>query len=137
MFQDISINNDLDHQSFIKHHAVYQGDNTFYMIMDLLEGKSLLDELSNHKNGFPEDIVRNVMWVCDQTIFQQFLSCIEHIHQQNIMHREVKPENIILQKKSDLNSLKIIDFGLATYCNVDNSQPYFIYLRFISQIWNS
>ena len=33
------------------------------MVMDLLEGRSLHDELNNHKNGFPEDIVRNVMWV--------------------------------------------------------------------------
>lgn len=33
------------------------------MVMDLLEGKSLHDELNTHKNGFPEEIVRNVMWV--------------------------------------------------------------------------
>lgn len=45
MFQEISINNELDHPSFIKLHAVYEGDNTFYMVMDLLEGKSLHDEL--------------------------------------------------------------------------------------------
>lgn len=33
------------------------------MVMDLLEGRSLHDELTNHKNGFTEDIVRNIMWV--------------------------------------------------------------------------
>ncbi|CAK91234.1 unnamed protein product (macronuclear) [Paramecium tetraurelia] len=111
MFQEISINNDLDHPSFIKLHAVYEGDNTFYMVMDLLEGKSLHDELNSHKNGFPEEIVRNVMW--------QILTGIEYMHKKNIMHRDLKPENIMLQRKSDLNSLKIVDFGLATYCNID------------------
>ncbi|CAD8057533.1 unnamed protein product [Paramecium sonneborni] len=111
MFQEISINNTLDHPSFIKLHAVYEGDNTFYMVMDLLEGRSLHDELNNHKNGFPEDIVRNIMW--------QILTGIEYMHEKQIMHRDLKPENIMLLKKGDLNSLKIVDFGLATYCNVD------------------
>ena len=35
------------------------------------------------------------------------------------MHRDLKPENIMLQRKNDLNSLKIVDFGLATYQNID------------------
>ena len=35
------------------------------------------------------------------------------------MHRDLKPENIMLLRKGDLNSLKIVDFGLATYCNLD------------------
>lgn len=41
------------------------------------------------------------------------------MHSKNIMHRDIKPENIMLQKKGDLNSLKIVDFGLATYCDVE------------------
>lgn len=41
------------------------------------------------------------------------------MHSKNIMHRDLKPENIMLQKKGDLSSLKIVDFGLATYCDVD------------------
>ena len=35
------------------------------------------------------------------------------------MHRDLKPENIMLLKKGDLNTLKIVDFGLATYTDVD------------------
>lgn len=41
------------------------------------------------------------------------------MHGKNVMHRDLKPENIMLLRKGDLNSLKIVDFGLATYCNVD------------------
>jgi len=33
------------------------------MVMDLLEGKSLLDELNNHKNGFPIEICKIIMLV--------------------------------------------------------------------------
>lgn len=41
------------------------------------------------------------------------------MHEKLIMHRDLKPENIMLLRKGDLNSLKIVDFGLATYCNLD------------------
>ena len=92
-------------------HAVYEGDNTFYMVMDLLEGKSLHDEMNNHKNGFPEEIAKNIML--------QILTGIEYMHSKNIMHRDLKPENIMLQRKNDLGSLKIVDFGLATSTDVD------------------
>jgi calcium-dependent protein kinase len=33
------------------------------MVMDLLEGKSLHDELNNHKNGFPIEICKTIMTV--------------------------------------------------------------------------
>jgi len=35
------------------------------------------------------------------------------------MHRDLKPENIMMQKKNDFNCLKIVDFGLATHCDID------------------
>lgn len=41
------------------------------------------------------------------------------MHDKEIMHRDLKPENIMLLKKQDLNSLKIVDFGLASYCTID------------------
>lgn len=41
------------------------------------------------------------------------------MHEKLIMHRDLKPENIMLLRKGDLNSLKIVDFGLATYCNLE------------------
>lgn len=36
------------------------------------------------------------------------------------MHRDLKPENMILKDQSDLesNTLKIVDFGLSSYCDV-------------------
>lgn len=37
------------------------------------------------------------------------------------MHRDLKPENMILQKDGDLdgNKLKLVDFGLASFCNIE------------------
>ena len=42
-----------------------------------------------------------------------------------MMHRDLKPENIMFSKKNTLDGLKIVDFGLATSCDVEE----FLYLK--------
>lgn len=61
MFLEIQIQSRLSHPSFIKLYEVYEGDNTFYMVMDLLDGKSLHDELKNNKEGFQLETVKIIM----------------------------------------------------------------------------
>jgi len=41
------------------------------------------------------------------------LKGLAHMHNKNIIHRDIKPENCIFKDKNDLNSLKIVDFGLS------------------------
>lgn len=43
------------------------------------------------------------------------LSTVNYLHKQGIFHRDLKGENIVLAEKNNLNSLKLIDFALATY----------------------
>ena len=40
------------------------------------------------------------------------------MHSKNIMHRDLKPENILI-KSNDLDSVVIVDFGLATKTDID------------------
>jgi len=43
------------------------------------------------------------------------LEGIRFIHENNIIHRDLKPENIMFKEENNFNSLKIVDFGLATF----------------------
>lgn len=45
------------------------------------------------------------------------------MHELEIIHRDLKPDNLVFEKKDQLESLKICDFGLATFKNV----PKYIY----------
>ena len=47
------------------------------------------------------------------TVARRIGAGIMHLHQIGIMHRDIKPENILLKVKGDLNTVKLIDFGLS------------------------
>ncbi|CAD8200319.1 unnamed protein product [Paramecium octaurelia] len=105
-FQEIEINNQLQHSAFIKVKEVYQGETSYYIVMDLLSGKNLQSFLGHHK-PLPLEQTKSIM--------HALLEGVEYMHSKNIMHRDIKPENIILEIKAGQVRLKIVDFGLATY----------------------
>lgn len=47
------------------------------------------------------------------------------MHSKEIMHRDIKLENILFKKPNDINSVVLADFGLATYVN----EPEYLYCR--------
>ena len=75
----------------------------YYIIMDYLNHGSLLSQITNNI-GFGEDLGR--------LIFAQLLDGLEAIHDSNLVHRDIKLENIMLS--GDDYNLKYIDFGFAT-----------------------
>lgn len=40
---------------------------------------------------------------------------LAHIHSLNLIHRDIKPDNLLFKRKNDLKSLKIADFGLSIF----------------------
>lgn len=96
----------------------FEGETSFYMIIDLLKGNTLTNYLLRkyYRNPAPEDDIRVIMKVnkYNKLYFKQILEGIKYIHQKDIIHRDLKPDNIMFQTQNDLNSLKIVDFGLAT-----------------------
>ncbi|CAD8185544.1 unnamed protein product [Paramecium pentaurelia] len=110
IIQEIEINNLLDHPAFVKIKEVFLGDTSYYIIMDLLSGKNLLQLLKNQHSGLTVEQSKLIM--------HALLSGIDYMHSKNIIHRDIKPENIVLEKINNLTTLKLVDFGLATYSNI-------------------
>ncbi len=80
-------------------------DGVTYIVMELLEGRSLRDVLQERKIINSELIA---------PLLKQACAAIETAHRQGIIHRDLKPDNFILQETPDgAMHVKLLDFGIA------------------------
>lgn len=102
---EIEILKQIDHPNIVKLHEVYEDDDYWCLVIELMQGGDLLEYLLENK-CFKEVEVRNATYL--------LIDAIRYCHQIGIMHRDLKPENLLIKKKDiGLQSLKIGDFGLA------------------------
>lgn len=97
----------IDHNCIIHLHEVHETENTYYMIMDYLEGETLLEMIKN-QGRLTYFQIMNLMIAIAQGL--------KYLHSQGIIHRDLKPENILFQDTS-LKDPVIVDLGLATFEN--------------------
>lgn len=96
-----------DHPNIIKLYEVFEGENTYYFVMELSEGNSLYDEIKAHASApFTDETIHSIM--------SDLLQGVAYCASKNIMHRDLKPENLLFGVKDQLKNLKLVDFGLAT-----------------------
>lgn len=96
----------LDHQNIVRVRTFGIQNALPYMVMDLLEGKSLSDYVKGQSERLPIPSVLH--------IFSQTCAGLNHAHGKGIVHRDIKPSNIMLvQYESDPYFVKILDFGIA------------------------
>jgi tRNA A-37 threonylcarbamoyl transferase component Bud32 len=90
----------LGHPNIVGVYEVGHADDLFFIIMEYVDGVNLRQLLrSGHLK--PEQALRIIPQICD---------ALQYAHEEGIVHRDVKPENILLDKKG---RVKIADFGLA------------------------
>jgi serine/threonine protein kinase len=81
------------------------GDGTLFLVMDLLDGRSL-GELMDAEAPLPAERALRLL--------RHVLSGLGHAHQQGIVHRDVKPENVyVVSTETESEFAKILDFGIA------------------------
>ncbi len=92
----------LNHPNIVGVHQVFEENNTAYMALDFVEGCDLLDVIENGTLKLsPEDI---------ETILRKVLDAISFVHAQGLLHRDISPDNILLDQNKDP---VLIDFGAA------------------------
>jgi serine/threonine-protein kinase len=92
----------LTHPNIVTVYDVGQRDETPYLMMELLEGYTLGDVLLQSRQLKTPAIIRIAMQLAD---------ALDYAHSKGVVHRDMKPENIMLA--ADGESVKIADFGIA------------------------
>ncbi|MFQ1701040.1 serine/threonine protein kinase [Loktanella agnita] len=92
----------LDHPNIVGVHQVFEDNDTAYMALDFVEGRDLLDTIEDPNHGLVPAQIR--------TILKEVLSAVGFIHDQGILHRDISPDNILINQ--DFHPV-LIDFGAA------------------------
>lgn len=120
---EIQIVKELDHPNIVKMYEEYEDHKYLYIVTEIIEGGELFDELIRRKKFTEKD--------CG-CIIRQLLEALTYCHAKNIVHKDLKPENILLEKKKDIKTIKLIDFGTAQRFSKDKKMtniigtPYYV-----------
>ena len=103
--EEISELKKLNHPNIVKFYGFLEANNQLLVKMEFIKHGTLKNWMKNKEKISEEEA---------SIILKNILSAIEYLHSKQICHRDLKPENIMLSRENDLNSIKIVDFGLST-----------------------
>lgn len=92
----------LRHPNIVGVHRAFEENNTAYMALDLIDGPDLLTVLETKSMQLTPARVRDMV--------MDLLDAIEKVHEIDLLHRDISPDNIIIEKTG---AAVLIDFGAA------------------------
>jgi serine/threonine protein kinase len=92
----------LSHPNIVRVHQVFEDNDTAYMALEYIKGHDLLEIIDEKKASLtPDQIV---------TMARKLVSAVAHIHDQNLLHCDISPDNICIRADGEP---VLIDFGSA------------------------
>eukprot|EP00803_Ostreobium_quekettii_P003970 evm.model.scf_484.7 EVM.evm.TU.scf_484.7 scf_484:69744-74867(+) len=107
ILREIDIAGSLHHENVVGMKEFFLSRRKAYLVMEMMHGGSLVHHIVK-KGHLDEEEAR--------LVFRQVLQGISYLHKKNVIHRDVKLENILLGLPGDLSSVKLTDFGLSKVC---------------------
>lgn len=92
----------LAHPNIVSIYDVGEDGDLHFIVMEYIEGKTLKQYIQEFSPVSPAKAIQ---------IMKQLTSAISHAHEHQIIHRDIKPQNILMDQKGNV---KITDFGIAT-----------------------
>lgn len=116
--KEIAILRTLDHPNILKIYEFYHDEKCFYLISEYCENGDIFDKIQSNNGPFSEYTAAYIIY--------QILSAILYCHSHNIVHRDIKAENVLIESidkviikgvEEDQINIRISDFSSARSFN--------------------
>lgn len=110
IIREARILSEINHPNVVNVLEVFKQNNTVYIVMEFISGHSIKQEVE--QNGvFAEEKLIKIIYKIGQAL--------DYIHGKNILHLDIKPSNILIDKN---NNPKLIDFGISKKYDLSNDK---------------
>ena len=104
--REVGVYQKIDHPNVVKAYDFQRFDNTFVIVMELIEGQSMENLFGE---GRPLPVEKAL------PVFTSIAAGLDHAHARGVVHRDLKPANVMIRRDG---SPVVVDFGMATDLNV-------------------
>lgn len=111
VMNEVNIMKNLEHPCVIKMHEIVNKPDSVFMVLKFMKGGDLLNRIIRNKY-LPEKTCK--------LFFLQICHAVKYLHAKDITHRDLKPDNILLENDDEETLLKVSDFGLSKFVQKDS-----------------
>ncbi len=97
VIEEVNLLSKIQNRNIVQAYGYFEANNTIYSVMEFIRGVDLIEYMKTHK--FNEESVKELLF--------QLIDGLKELHSQNIIHRDIKPQNIM---RTNDGVYKLIDF---------------------------